>query len=261
MAPAAAAAAVALVVGVAAVELPPVAAAAAAADESVTPVVAAASETAQRFAAGHVAAVHVAAVHAAAVQKSAAAEVAVGNAVALVVGATVAADTASDLAQLHRSHSDGGALQAAAHQMGTLQAAAHQLGALQAAAHQMGALQAAAHQMGSAAVGIAAEHTLLPVQRVRLHCEGQRRGLEGGKTGAEQELPVDGRKRAGRSGEQGGLGVMKGGSGGPAHGAVRDRHERDLAELAQRIETDSCSYTNHEFVTLSKHWMARTTTL
>ena len=53
----------------AAVELPPVAVAAA--HEGVTPVVAAASETAQRFAAVYVAAVHVAAVHVAAVHVAA----------------------------------------------------------------------------------------------------------------------------------------------------------------------------------------------
>ena len=53
----------------AAVELPTVAAAAA--HEGVTPVVAAASETAQRLAAVYVAAVHVAAVHVAAVRVAA----------------------------------------------------------------------------------------------------------------------------------------------------------------------------------------------
>ena len=125
---------------------------------------------------------------------------------------TVAADTASDLAQLCQigSHWE--------------------------------ALQAAAHQMGSAAMGIAAEHTLQPAQGVRPRCEGQCRGLEGGKTGGEQGLPVDGRKMAERFGEQGARGGMKGGSGGPAYEAVRDRRECDLAELAQRIETDSCNY-------------------
>ena len=218
--------------GVAAVELPPVAAAAAA-HEGVTPVVAAASETAKRFAAGQVAAVHVAAVHVAAVhvtaghvaavQKSAPAEVAVGNAVALAVGATVAADTASDLAQLHQSHSDGGAL------------------------------QAAAPQRGSAAVGIAAEHTLQPAQGV---LPGQRRGLEGGRTGTEQGLPVDGRKMAGWFGEQGGLRGMKGGSGRPAYETVQDKGELDLAELAQKIETDSCKYAKHQSCMLSKDQMA-----
>ena len=216
--------------GVAAVELPSVAAAAAAAaPETVTPVVPAASETAQRFVAVHVAAVHVAAVHVAAVhvaavqksavhvvaghvaavQKSAPAAVAAENAVALAAGALAAADTASGLAQLHQGHFD------------------------------WEALQAAAHQKGSAAMGIAAEHTLQPVQGAQPRCGGQRRVLEGGKTGAEQGLPVDGRKMGGRFAEQGGLGVMKGGSGGPAYEAVRDRHE-----LAQRIETDSCIYTN-----------------
>ncbi len=221
--------------GVAAVELPPVAAAAAA-HEGVTPVVTAASETAQRFAAVHVAAVHVAAVHVAAGQKSAPAVVAVGNAVALAVDAPAAADTASGLAQLHQGWSHWEALQAAAHRRGTL--------------------QAAAHQKGSAGLGIAAEHTLQPAQGVLLHCEGQRRGLEGGKTEVEKGLPGDGRKMAGRFGEQGGLRGMKGGSGGPAFEAVQDGHEHDLAELAQRIETDSCSYTKHESLMLSKYWRA-----
>ena len=201
---------------------PPVAAAAAA-DEGVTPVVAAASETAQRFAAGHVAAVHVAAVHAAALQTSAPAVVAAENAVALAVGATAAADTASGLAQLHQGRFD------------------------------WEALQAAAHQKGSAAMDIAAEHTLQPAQGV---LPGQRKGLEGGRTGTEQGLPVDGRKMAGRFGEQGGLRGMKGGSGRPAYETVQDKGELDLAELAQKIETDSCKYAKHQSCMLSKDQMA-----
>ena len=89
-------------------------------------------------------------------------------------------------------------------------------------------------------MGSAAEHTLQPAQGLLLHCEGRRRGLEGGKTGAEQGLRVDGRKMAGRFGEQGDLWGMKGGFGGPACEDVQDKHEHDLAALAQRIETDSC---------------------
>ena len=185
---------------VAAAEPPPVAAAAA--HEAVTPVVAAASVTAQRLAAGHVAAVQNSAV------------VAAEDAGGVAFGASAAADTASDLAQLHQGHSDGDAL------------------------------QVAAHQMGSAAMGVAAEHTLQPAQGVLPRCEGQRRGLEGGTSGAEQGLSVDGRKMAGMTGEQGDPGGMKGGSGGPAYEAVQDRHEHDLAELAQRIETDSCNNTD-----------------
>lgn len=185
---------------VAAAEPPPVAAAAA--HEAVTPVVAAASVTAQRLAAGHVAAVQNSAV------------VAAEDAGGVALGASAAADTASDLAQLHQGHSDGDAL------------------------------QVAAHQMGSAAMGIAAEHTLQPAQGVLPRCEGQRRGLEGGTSGAEQGLSVDGRKMAGMTGEQGDPGGMKGGSGGPAYEAVQDRHEHDLAELAQRIEIDSCNNTD-----------------
>lgn len=149
---------------------------------------------------------HFAAGHVAAVQKSGPAVVA---AVALAVGAPAAAETAADLAQLHQDCSG------------------------------WDALQVAAPQMGSAAMGIAAEHTLQPAQGVLAHCEDQRRGLEGGKTGAEQGLPADGQKMAGMAGEQGHLGDKKGGCGGPAYEAVQDRHEHDLAELAQRIETDS----------------------
>jgi len=253
---------------VAAVELPPVAAAA---QEGVTPVVAAASATAtaQRFAAVqksavhvaavdvaavHVAAVHAAAGHVAAVQKSAPAEVAVVTADALAVGAPAAADTAFGLAQLHQGHVDWEVLQAAAHQRH------FDWEALQAVAHQRHfdweALQAAAHQMGSAAMGIAAEHALQSAQGLLSHCEGQRRGLEGGKTGAEQGLPVDGRKKAGRFGEQGDPGGMKSGSGGPASEAVQNRDEHDWAELAQRIETDSCNDTKDQSFRLSKDCMA-----
>ena len=45
---------------------------------------------------------------------------------------------------------------------------------------------------------------------------------------------------------------MKGGSGGPAYEAVQDRRECDLAELAQRIETDSCNYIEHQSFLLKK---------
>ena len=190
--------------------------AAAAAHEGVTPVVAAASVTVQHFADGHVAAV----------QKSAPAVVAAEDAVGPAVRASAAADTALDLAQWHQAHSD------------------------------WEALRAAAHQMGSAAMGSAAERKLQPAQGVLPRCEGQRRGLEGGKTGAEQGLPVDARTMAGRFGEQGGPGGMTGGCGGPAYGAVQDRHEHDLAELAQKIETDSCNSTKYQSFMLSKDWMA-----